>query len=123
MVRDAGIYVEILISGDVDEIWQHTQVPELHELWDLRFTAIQYLPKQSEEEPQRFLYSTRIGFGLQIDGEGESTGTKEDATGIRTSALKFWSSDAKSLIEEGSGYWRYLPTENGTRFQIGRAHV
>jgi hypothetical protein len=116
MVRDTGIYVEILISGDVDEIWQRTQVPELHELWDLRFTGIQYLPKQSEDEPQRFLYSTRIGFGLSIDGEGESTGTKEDAMGVRTSALKFWSSDAKSLIEEGSGYWSYVPTENGTRF-------
>ncbi len=116
MVRDAGIYVEILILGGVDEIWQRTQVPELHELWDLRFTRIQYLPKQSESDPQRFLYSTRIGFGLSIDGEGESTGTKEDATGVRSSALKFWSSDAKSLIEEGSGYWRYVPIQNGTRF-------
>jgi hypothetical protein len=116
MVGDAGIYVEILISKDVDEIWQRTQVPELHELWDLRFTRIQYLPKQSEDDPQRFLYSTRIGFGLHIDGEGESTGTKEDVTGVRTSALKFWSSDAKSLIENGSGYWRYIPTQNGTRF-------
>lgn len=116
MIRDAGIYVEILISGGVDEIWQRTQVPELHELWDLRFTRIHYLPKQSEGDPQRFLYSTRIGFGLHIDGEGESTGTKEDVTGVRTSALKFWSSDAKSLIKEGSGYWRYVPTQNGTRF-------
>lgn len=116
MVRDAGIYVEIMISGDVDEIWHRTQVPELHELWDLRFTRIQYLPKQSEDDPQRFLYSTRIAFGLSVDGEGESTGTKEDAVGVRTSALKFWSSDAKSLIEEGSGYWRYVPAPNGTRF-------
>jgi len=116
MARDAGIYVEILISEDVDEIWGRTQIPELHKQWDLRFTAIQYLPRHSPDEPQRFLYSTRIGFGLQIDGEGESTGSKEDATGIRTSALKFWSSDGKSLIEEGSGYWRYVPTENGTRF-------
>jgi len=116
MVRGAGIYVEILISGDVDEIWQRTQVPELHELWDLRFTRIQYLPKQSEDAPQRFLYSTRIGFGLHIKGDGESTGAKEDVTGVRTSALKFWSSDPKSLIEDGSGYWRYVPIQNGTRF-------
>jgi|ERR1044071_3061779 hypothetical protein len=116
MAQDAGIYVEIMISSGADEIWGRTQIPELHEQWDLRFTAIRYLPRNSQDEPQRFLYSTRIGFGLQIDGEGESTGTKEDATGIRTSALKFWSSDGKSLIEEGSGYWRYVPTENGTRF-------
>jgi hypothetical protein len=116
VASDPGIYVEILICGGVDEIWRRTQVPDLHELWDLRFTAIRYLPKQSEDEPQRFLYSTRIGFGLKIDGEGESTGTREDATGIRTSALKFWSADPKSLIEEGAGYWQYVPTAGGVRF-------
>jgi hypothetical protein len=30
--------------------------------------------------------------------------------------LKFWSCDTKSLIEEGSGYWRYVPAQNGIRF-------
>jgi len=113
---DPGIYVEILICADADEIWRRTQIPDLHERWDLRFTAIEYLPRRSEDEPQRFVYSTRIGFGLSIEGEGESTGTREDATGARTSALKFWSSDAKSLIEEGSGYWQYLPIIDGVRF-------
>jgi len=83
---------------------------------DLRFTKIQYLPRASEAEPQRFNYTTRIGFGLQIVGQGESTGNREEATGLRTSALKFWSADSKSLIEEGSGYWQYIPTENGVRF-------
>jgi hypothetical protein len=116
MARDAGIYVEILIASGVDEIWRRTQVPELHELWDLRFTGIQYLPIRSKIEPQRFLYSTRIGFGLNINGEGESTGSKEDTSGVRTSALKFWSSDTKSLIQDGAGYWRYVPTQDGTRF-------
>ncbi|HEU4414069.1 MAG TPA: hypothetical protein VFT65_04750 [Candidatus Angelobacter sp.] len=58
MPRDPGIYVEIPICADVDEIWRRTQVPELHQLWDLRFTAIKYLPKHSEDEPQQFLYST-----------------------------------------------------------------
>jgi hypothetical protein len=115
-MRDAGIYVEIVISSQIDEIWRRTQVPELHERWDLRFTGIRYLPKQADSEPQQFRYSTRIGFGLHIDGEGESTGTKEDALGLRTSALKFWSADPKSLIKEGSGYWRYVPTPDGTRF-------
>jgi hypothetical protein len=111
-----GIYVEILMRGDVDEIWRRTQVPDLHELWDLRFSSIDYLPKRSENEPQRFRYSTRIGFGLRIEGQGESTGTREDATGLRTSALTFWSSDPKSLIEEGAGYWQYVPTTGGVRF-------
>ncbi len=129
---DPGIYVEILICANVDEIWRRTQIPDQHERWDLRFTAINYLPKRSEDEPQRFVYSTRMGFGLRIEGNGESTGAREDATGIRTSALKFWSSDAKSLIEEGSGYWRYFPATDGVRFltwydyrtrfgQVGRA--
>jgi hypothetical protein len=116
MARDAGIYVEILIHSSVDEIWRRTQVPGLHELWDLRFTEIHYLPKQSEGEPQRFRYATRIGFGLNIHGDGESTGTREDSTGLRTSALKFWSPDPKSLIKEGSGYWQYIPSPGGVRF-------
>jgi hypothetical protein len=113
---DPGIYVEILICAAADEIWRCTQVPDLHERWDLRFSAIDYLPKHSPDESQRFRYSTRIGFGLKIEGEGESTGTSEDTTGVRTSALKFWSSDPKSLIELGSGYWKYIPTAGGVRF-------
>jgi hypothetical protein len=116
MQQPPGIYVEILIRGDIENVWRHTQRPELHEPWDLRFTKIQYLPRASETEPQRFNYTTRIGFGLQISGQGESTGNREEATGRRTSALKFWSADPKSLIEEGSGYWQYIPTENGVRF-------
>ena len=116
MAHESGIYVEILICACVDEIWRRTQVPDLHEQWDLRFTTIDYLPKHSEAEPQKFLYSTRIGFGLKINGEGESTGTREDVAGVRTSALSFWSSDPKSLIEEGSGYWQYHPTASGSRF-------
>ncbi|HEV1287060.1 MAG TPA: DoxX-like family protein [Bryobacteraceae bacterium] len=116
VARDPGIYVEILIRGSIDEVWRHTQEPSIHELWDLRFSAIRYLPRPAESEPQRFLYSTRLGFGLHIDGEGESTGSREDAGGIRTSALKFWSRDPKSLIEHGSGYWRYVPARDGTRF-------
>lgn len=111
-----GIYVEILVRGDIDELWRQTQTPELHQLWDLRFTNIIYLPRASETEPQRFGYSTRIGFGLKVAGEGESTGNREDATGVRTSALSFWSTDSKSLIEEGAGYWKYVPTRGGVRF-------
>jgi hypothetical protein len=112
----SGIYVEIVMRAGVDEIWRHTQTPELHEQWDLRFTKIQYLPRSSATEPQRFQYSTRLGFGLKIDGAGESTGTREDASGSRTSALSFWSADPKSLIEKGSGYWKYDPTSEGVRF-------
>jgi hypothetical protein len=104
------------LAEDPDEIWRRTQIPDLHERWDLRFTAIDYLPGRSEDEPQRFVYSTRIGFGLRIEGRGESMGGRDDITGLRTSSLKVWSSDEKSLIEEGSGYWQYVPTTDGVRF-------
>lgn len=111
-----SIYVEIRIRGGMDELWRRTQDPGLHERWDLRFSEIVYLPRPDETVPQRFSYATRIGFGLGIRGEGESEGSRANAGGERVSALKFWSEDAKSLILEGSGYWRYVPTLDGIRF-------
>jgi DoxX-like family len=110
-----GIYVEIPIRATMDELWEKTQNPQLHQRWDLRFTQIEYLPRQGEE-PQRFLYRTRIGFGLKIDGQGESTGERDGDGGARTSSLKFWSDDPKSLIKAGSGYWKYVPKENAIGF-------
>jgi hypothetical protein len=111
-----GIYVEILIRESVDRIWQLTQDPDLHERCDLRFSRIQYLPRASSTEPQRFLYETRLGFGLSIKGTGESVGHRALNNGDTTSSLEFASEDPKSLIRHGSGYWRYVPVENGLRF-------
>ena len=111
----SGIYVEIPIRASMDELWEKTQNPQLHQRWDLRFTQIEYLPRHGEE-PQRFLYRTRVGFGLKIDGAGESTGTRDGDDGERTSSLKFWSEDPKSLIKTGSGYWKYVSNESGIRF-------
>ncbi|WP_260735384.1 DoxX-like family protein [Tunturiibacter lichenicola] len=110
-----GIYVEIHIADSVDRIWQLTQQPDLHQRWDLRFTRITYLPRATPADPQRFLYETRIGFGLAIKGTGESVGQRSN-NGDTTSSLKFASDDPKSLIRQGSGYWRYIPTDHGTRF-------
>jgi hypothetical protein len=114
-IPDMGIYVEILIRGGMDELWEKTQNPELHQRWDLRFTQIQYLPREPEK-PQEFLYCTRIGFGLKINGRGESTGTRNGDDGTRTSSLRFWSADPKSLIKTGSGYWKYVPASDEIRF-------
>jgi hypothetical protein len=100
----------------MDELWKRTQDPALHELWDLRFTEVQYLPRLGPEQPQRFRYATRIGFGLRIEGEGETVGSRNGAQGECTSALRFESADPKSLIREGSGYWKYIPTDDGIRF-------
>jgi uncharacterized membrane protein YphA (DoxX/SURF4 family) len=109
-----SIYVETRIRGTMEELWEKTQTPELHERWDLRFTRITYLPRASEQEPQRFLYETRIGFGLAIAGTGETVGSKNSVNGERASALKFWSDDPKSLIREGSGFWKYVPCDDGS---------
>lgn len=110
-----SIYVEILIHGDMDELWEKTQEPGLHQRWDLRFSQIEYLPREPGQA-QKFLYATRIGAGLRIEGAGESTGERNASGGERTSALKFWSEDFKSLIEFGSGYWKYVPDGDGIRF-------
>lgn len=111
---EPGVYVEISIRTDLDDLWQKTQDPELHQRWDLRFTTISYLPRE-ENEPQRFLYETRIGWGLTIAGGGESTGERNNTT-ERTSALHFWSQDRMSLILDGSGYWKYIEAVGVIRF-------
>ena len=114
-----SIYVEILIRAPMEALWAHTQTPELHERWDLRFSEIDYLPKQSDTDPQRFRYATRIGLGFEVAGEGESVGERDLADGSRSSALKFSSADPRSIIREGAGYWKYIPTAEGIRFLTG----
>jgi len=110
-----GIYVEIFIRGTMEDLWQKTQEPSIHQRWDLRFSEIEYLARASGEA-QKFLYATRIGAGMRIEGAGESTGEHDKGNGQRTSALKFWSEDPKSLIRSGSGYWKYIPAEGGIIF-------
>jgi hypothetical protein len=111
-----SIYVEILIRAPMEALWADTQTPKLHERWDLRFSRIDYLPKSHDTEPQRFRYTTRIGFGFEIGGEGETVGQRDLMDGSRSSALKFGSDEPLSIIREGSGYWKYIPTAEGIRF-------
>jgi uncharacterized membrane protein YphA (DoxX/SURF4 family) len=113
------IYVEAMIRGSMDRVWELTQSPDLHRRWDLRFTDIDYLPRPDPALPQRFLYATRIGLGLDIRGHGETVGGGVGADGSRSSALKFWSADPKSLIHTGAGYWKYVPVDGGLRFLTG----
>jgi DoxX-like family len=111
-----GIYVESFIRCDLDEVWRLTQTPEVHQRWDLRFTTIEYLPRESLMVPQRFLYVTRLVPGLAIKGTGQSVGERIGVDGNATSALTFGSEQWWSLIRTGSGYWRYVPVEGGVRF-------
>ena len=53
---------------------------------------------------------------MAISGKGETAGSREGSDNSRTSALKFWSADPRSLIREGSGYWQYVPTPDGILF-------
>ena len=111
-----SIYVEILIRAPMEALWAHTQTPVLHERWDLRFSRIDYLPRAFDTEPQRFRYATRIAFGFEVSGEGETAGQRDLTDGSRSSALRFGSGEVLSIIREGSGYWKYIPTADGIRF-------
>lgn len=106
-MRRKPIYVEIDIRTDIDSLWKHTQTPELHEQWDLRFTHIEYLPQATGESEQHFLYQTRIGFGLAIAGTGMTQAALSSSMSDRISTLTFGSEQAISLIRKGGGYWKY----------------
>ncbi|MDA1571972.1 DoxX-like family protein [Bacillus cereus group sp. TH242-3LC] len=110
------IYVSAEMNTTMEKLWEYTQEPHIHTEWDARFTEISYLEKK-EGEPQKFLYKTKIGFGLEIAGEGESIGEIRKETGERTSSLKFWTDNQLSLIQIGRGYWKYAPCKEHIHFE------
>lgn len=77
------------------------------------------MPKDNPTDPQKFLYSTKIGFGIKVNGIGESVATKTKDNGESTSVLKFSSDSNLSIIKQGSGYWKYVPEQDGIRFFTG----
>ena len=111
----AGIYVERLVHGSLDEVWRLTQEPSVHQRWDLRFTSISYLLRIAGE-PQRFLYETKLLPGLAVRGTGETLGERNAGDGSATSALGFAAETSWALIDKGSGYWKYVPVDEGVRF-------
>ncbi|MFZ3577265.1 DoxX-like family protein [Virgibacillus sp. DJP39] len=110
-MKHKPIYVEIPINTEMDKIWEATQTPDMHQQWDLRFSSITYLPK-IDNEPQKFTYKTKIGFGVQIEGWGESVGSHHAKDGSKTSSLHFGTDQTISIIREGRGYWKYIPNQN-----------
>jgi hypothetical protein len=113
------LYIETKIKCDLATLWTHTQEPSTHQQWDLRFSEIKYLPKVNPTDPQKFLYSTWIGFGIKVKGIGESVATRTKDNGESTSVLKFSSDSNLSIIKQGSGYWKYTPQPGGIKFFTG----
>lgn len=116
MGKKKPIYVATEMNTKMKKLWEYTQEPDLHTKWDARFTEISYLEKK-EGEPQKFLYKTKIGFGLEIAGEGESIGEIRKETGERISSLKFWTDNKLSIIQIGRGYWKYTPNGEHIHFE------
>jgi len=116
-VRHPQIYVETVIRADIERVWELTQNPALHPLWDLRFSSI--TPTEPlDSGARRFVYERRIPFHT-IGGTGTSIGERSRPDGTRTSALRFTTADPLSPLGEGRGYWRYVPTDDGVRFITG----
>jgi len=110
------IYVEIEINSSIDKAWEYTQQPQLHEQWDLRFTSITYNKKRHEDDPQTFTYTTKVMPGVVVSGWGESKGTHEKKSGVKTSSLHFGTPQLISPIKEGRGYWQYIPNGDKLTF-------
>jgi hypothetical protein len=101
----------------MDQLWEATQDPAQHRRWDLRFTHIDYLDPGAGGA-QRFRYGVRV-LGVMLSGTGVCAGERRGPDGGRASALRFASPHPLSLLAEGSGYWRYVPTPQGIRFLTG----
>lgn len=112
-----SIYVETIITADLDAVWTATQDPIQHVRWDLRFSEIEPTGV-TEEGTARFAYSRRTWFHT-VRGTGVSLGEVSRSDGARTSALRFSTNDRWSPIRSGRGYWRYEPVPGGIRFITG----
>lgn len=111
------LYVEIRIRTAMERVWELSQDPEAHPRWDLRFSRI-FAVDRDEKGQVRFRYEFRLPLHT-IKGTGTSLGHRHRADGQATSVLKFDTADWLSPIGPGSGYWRYIPTDDGLRFITG----
>ena len=68
--------------------------------------------------PRRSGSGTRrsSGSGSRSRATARRVGERDLPDGSRTSALRFGSAHPLSIIREGSGYWKYVPTPDGIRF-------
>ncbi|MGF0118594.1 SRPBCC family protein [Promicromonospora sp. Marseille-Q5078] len=112
-----GIYVETRIDAPLETVWALTQDPAQHVRWDVRFSRI--VPTTpTAGGATRFTYTRRTPVGT-VAGDGVSIGESARPDGTRTSALRFATTDRRSPIRAGRGYWRYTPDGDGVRFVTG----
>ncbi|MDT9593981.1 hypothetical protein RDV89_12940 [Nocardioides zeae] len=116
--RARPIYVETRVRGDLETLWQRTQVAGEHTRWDVRFSEITDVEQQEADAPRVFRYALHLPLRT-VAGTGTSVGERWRPDGSCTSALRFGSPDPLSLIRRGSGWWRYVPTDEGVRFLTG----
>ena len=113
MKKANKIVVEAIIPCDVETLWARSQEPDLHILWDIRFSHIKYLDDLDEKGFQLMDYRTKIGFGLEIKGIGRYL----QNTPLKHSTFEFESEDWKSIIKIGRGIWQYKPCAEGAYFR------
>ncbi len=113
MKKANKIVVEAIIPCAVETLWERSQEPDLHILWDIRFSHIKYLEELDEKGFQLMDYRTKIGFGLEIKGIGRYL----QNTPLKHSTFEFESNDWKSIIKIGRGIWQYKPCTEGTYFR------
>ncbi|MER5867613.1 hypothetical protein [Kitasatospora sp. NPDC002040] len=130
------LYVEVTIDAPLDRIWELTQSPHLHQRWDARFSRIAYGDVEADANANagdndshgttgavRFHYRLGVGpvggRGPALTGNGITTAERRRADGARISALRFASDSRWSPLQEGTGYWRYVPEAGQVRFLTG----
>ncbi|HEX4620224.1 MAG TPA: hypothetical protein VH208_01540 [Myxococcaceae bacterium] len=107
------IVVEVTLPAPVEQVWERSQVPDLHVQWDIRFDTIRYLDEVDARGFRKLDYRTGIGFGLEIRGFGAYL----HSAPLEHSSFEFDSTDWKSLITRGRGVWIYRRVEGGTFFK------
>lgn len=113
MKKANKIIVEAVIPYNVETLWERSQNPDLHILWDIRFSHIKYLEETDEKGFQLMDYRTKIAFGVEIKGVGRYL----QNVPLKHSTFEFASDDWKSLIKIGRGIWQYKPCAEGTYFR------
>lgn len=113
MKKANKIVVEAIIPCDVETLWARSQEPDLHILWDIRFSHIEYLDERDANGFNLMDYRTKIGFGVEIKGVGRYL----QNTPLKHSTFEFESDDWKSIIKIGRGIWQYKPCTEGTYFR------